>query len=158
MTQLLHAYLSLRSKMPVIYKAHCRVAFQLAVPPKYPDGLYVSIQGQGECQTPGCSIMNGVCCISKMLKRPRQWLNTEPARTWLGPCWLASHDWLLCLSQTAACLPASPDRTDLSPAATKGEGSVLKDPAQSVWNTITAGGVSEKWCKQKLCLLKQELS
>lgn len=67
--------------------------------------------------------MNGVCCVSKMLKGQRQTLNSEPTRTWLGPAWLTSiAD--SSVSQTAACLPASAGRTEPSPEATGGEDSM----------------------------------
>lgn len=72
-----------------------------------------------------------------MLKGPRQTLNREPTQTWLGPAWLSSHGWLLCLSD--CCVPTCiPDRTELSAEARAGE-----DSAQAVWNTrMTAESVN----------------
>lgn len=65
------------------------VQLQQPYPETDPDALCVSKQGQGECQPPGCSVINGVCCVSKMLKGPCQTLDREPAQTCFGPVWLS---------------------------------------------------------------------
>lgn len=72
--------------------------------PGWPLWQRASKQGQSECQPPGGSIMNGACRVSKMLKGPRQTLNTEPTRVQSGFHPVTDSS----VSQTDARLPASP--------------------------------------------------